>query len=175
MHSSNKICFFQQSAMELEELSYIMSGKTPKTPFCESPVYPYYVTFAAFFGQTEEGKRLPAIQRLAKGTETIQDQVSFSDRAFLLFVFATFCCNLPQPKMWYFGDKASNTIKKLAKWMKVEEANRALVQACNDEVKKHLGAIEADLDLAIADGSSSDGDNRDEDGSNAGSDSDIEN
>jgi hypothetical protein len=77
--------------------------------------------------------------------------------------------------MWYFGDKASNTIKKLAKWIKVEEANRALVQACNDEVRKHLGAIEADLDLAIADGSSSDGDNRDEDGSNAGSDSDIEN
>jgi hypothetical protein len=159
-----------QSAKELEVLSSIMGGKKPETPFSETSIYPYFATFAAFFGETAENKRLPAILRLARGTDTLREQVSLNDRAFLLFVYATFCCNLPQPKLWYFSAKASTTIKKIMKWMKHEDFHN--VGRCAElTLKNHLGKIEAELADAIA------ADSGDEEGSqeegDGGSDSDI--
>jgi len=66
---------------------YMLGGKAPTTPFSESEIYPYFVTFAAYYGQLlDESKRLPAFLALAKGTSIIQGQVSLNDRAFLLFL-----------------------------------------------------------------------------------------
>jgi len=76
---------FLQAAKDLEPLSLVLGGKAPSTPFSELEIYPYFVTFAAYYGQLNDAKRLPALLALAKGTHIIQKQVPLNDRALLLF------------------------------------------------------------------------------------------
>jgi hypothetical protein len=127
----------------------MLGGKAPTTPFSESELYPYFVTFAAYYGQLDDGKRLPALLALAKGTQTIQEQVSLNDRAFLLFVYATFCCNYPRPDLWYFSERASSIVKKIKVWMKEEEENKAFLKECNAAVVQHIQVIKGDLENSI--------------------------
>jgi len=127
----------------------MLGGKVPKTPLSESTLYPHFVTFAAYYGQLDDGKRLPALLALAKGTSTIQEQVNLNDRAFLLFVYATFCCHYPRPDLWYFSEKASNIVKKIKIWMKEEEKNSAFPGQCNAAVVGHISMIKGDLENSI--------------------------
>jgi hypothetical protein len=166
--TSTHALLFLQAAKALEPLSLMLGGKAPTTPFSESELYPYFATFAAYYGQLDDGKRLPALLAIAKGTQTVQEQVSLNDRAFLLFAYATFCCNYPKPDLWYFCEKASSIIKKIKVWMKEEEMNTAFLAQCNAAVVEHIAMIREELENAIMVDVDSEGGNE-----ASGSDSDL--
>jgi hypothetical protein len=60
-----------------------------------------------------------------------------------------YCCNYPRPHLWYFCEKASNTVKKIKIWMKAEEANSRFLAGCNEAVVLHLEQMKDDLEAAI--------------------------
>jgi hypothetical protein len=146
-----------------------LNGKQPGTPFCESAIYPSFVVFASYYGEIDERERLHKLQRLAKEQATIQTQLTLTDRAFLLFVYATFCTNFPTPKLWYFTERASATIKKIRTWMQKEDENAAGVEESNKAVAAHIGKISHELEMVIAQDSDDGGDQ-----DNVGSDSDLD-
>ena len=125
----------------LSSLAARLAGKsTSDEPFVDDKIYPYFVTFTAFWGPQLDSRRYPALLGLANQTTTIQEVATLDDRAFLFFVFVSYCLNLPTPTSWYFGDHATTQIKRIRRWMAAEDEDEKAQKRGNKRIAKHLNA-----------------------------------
>ena len=65
----------------------------PESPFTQTEIYPAFAAFAAYYGEPREEQRWCALKKLQDG-ESLKNLVDINDRAFLFFLYVTFCADL---------------------------------------------------------------------------------
>jgi hypothetical protein len=108
-------------------------------------MYPYFATFAAFYGQPTDSRRYLALQKLADGA-SLPSLLCMNDRAFLFMVYVNLCANLEHDAgtaagSWYFSPNATVTLKIIKRWMVLEDKDKDEQKAAAKAVSKHLEPI----------------------------------
>jgi hypothetical protein len=138
---------------------------TAASPFIADPAYPGFAVFCAFYSSQNLTDNLKAISDLIGGKQ-LQEMVPLQDRAFLLNVYAHFCCGFDMKAGWYFSDDAASDIAHISQWMAKEdgmekkqaEAAKAVTGATKDlvagiEALQGLTGADADYDAEAAENS----------------------
>ena len=122
----------------------------PESPFTQSEIYPAFAVFAAYYGEPKEEQRWCMLRKLRDG-ESLKDLVDINDRAFLFFLYVTFCAHLKaqEHRGWYFCADATTVVRHIVAWMEEEDENDDAHSGLDKKIKTFLEPLDDALDSAV--------------------------
>jgi hypothetical protein len=128
---------------------HLLSDK-PESPFTQSEMYPAFAAFAAYYGEPREEQRWCSLKKLRDG-EPLKNLVDINDRAFLFFLYVTFCAHLKSQEQrgWYFSADATTVIRHIVTWMEEEDEDDDAHSGLDEKIADFLGPLNDALDSAV--------------------------
>ena len=124
--------------------------KKPANPFTKTDIYPAFAAFAAYYGEPREEQRWCALKKMADG-ESLKNLVDVNDRAFLFFLYVSFCAHLKHQEQrgWYFCPEATVMVRHVQAWMEEEDKDEDAHIGLPKKLSTVLEPLEEALDSAL--------------------------